>query len=129
MANDEKQGLDALQADKANLYKEEVFSDLKSATIRRIKPVKEDGSDDPERKTLFSAQTHIMTPGGALPISADIDAESLGEAFDKFPESIRQEVERLRDEVQKQQIANAGKGFDPNALSGKRQGNDGGIII
>lgn len=129
MANEEKQGLDALQSDKSNLYKEEVFSDLKSATIRRVSPVKEDGSEDAERKTLYTAQTQIMTPGGALPISTDVDAESLGEAFDKFPDAIRQEVERLREEVQKQQIANAGKGVNPGNLAGKQQGNDGGIII
>jgi len=129
MAN-EKQSLEGLQADKNNLYREDVFSDLKSATIRRLQPVKEDGSDDPARATQYSAQTHIMTPGGALPISAEIEAGSLGEAFDKFPAAIEQEVQRLRDEVQKQQIANAGRGFDPNALSGGGQsGGGGGIII
>lgn len=129
MANEEKQGLEGLKADKGNLYKEEVFSDLKAATIRKISPVKEDGSQDAERKTVFTGQTHIMTPNGALPISADIEADTLGEAFDKFPEAIQNEVERLRDEVQKQQIANAGKGLNPNSLQGQQQGNDGGIII
>lgn len=130
MANEENTGLTGLAADKQNLYREEVFSDLKAATIRRLTPVNEDGEADSDRKTLYTAQTHVMTPNGALPISADIEAVSLGDAFDKFPDAIEQEVQRLRDEVQKQQIANAGKGFDPGALSGQRQGGgDGNIIV
>lgn len=128
MADKNMQGLEGLEADKTNLYKEEIFSDLKSASIRKITPVKEDGTEDPDRNTIYSAHTQIMTQGGALPISTEVDAQSLGEAFEKFPEAIRNEVERLRDEVQKQQIANAGKGVNLGNVQGQQGGNEGGII-
>jgi len=128
MADKKMQGLEGLEADKTNIYKEEIFSDLKAASIRKITPVKEDGTEDIDRKTIYSAHTQIMTQGGALPISAEVDAQSLGEAFDKFPKAISNEVERLRDEAQKQQIANAGKGMNLGNLSGQQGGNEGGII-
>jgi hypothetical protein len=118
MAEDQIADLDGLMADKKNLYKEEVFTDLKTASIRRITPVKEDGTEDESRKPIYSAHTQILTQAGALPISAEVDAECLGEAFDKFPQAIKDEVERIRDEAQKQQIANAGKGFNMGNLSG-----------
>ncbi len=41
--------LDDLKVDAANLYKEEVFSDLRVATIRRLTPVRADGSTDESR--------------------------------------------------------------------------------
>src|SRR5205085_6636596 len=41
--------LDELKVDAANLYREEVFSDLRVATIRRLTPIKIDGTNDDSR--------------------------------------------------------------------------------
>ena len=45
--------LEQIEVDRENLYLEEVFTDLKVATIRRLSPVKANGSPDETRPTLF----------------------------------------------------------------------------
>jgi hypothetical protein len=96
---DEQMKLDKLEVDKNNLYREDVFTDLRVASIRRLTPVKADGSPDPARETLFSAETQILTPQGPLPIQVPIEANSLEEALEKFPNAVHQGVERLVDEA------------------------------
>ena len=56
-----------LKVDRQNLYKEESFTDLKVCTIRRLSPVKPDGSQDKTRKTIFVGTTNLITPQGSLP--------------------------------------------------------------
>jgi hypothetical protein len=96
---DETMKLDRIEVDKNNLYREDVFTDLKVATIRRLVPVTADGSADPQRETLFSAETQILTPQGPLPIHVPIEAKSLDEAIEKFPAAVQQGVERLVEEA------------------------------
>jgi hypothetical protein len=91
--------LEALEVDKTNLYQEAVFTDLRVATIRRLSPVKLDGSPDPARPTLFSAETQILTPQGPLPVQVPIEAATLEEALAKFPAAIQQGVDRLLEEA------------------------------
>ena len=57
--------LEEIEVDLENLYLEEVFTDLKVATIRRLSPVKVDGSQDETRPVLFHAQTQLMSQMGA----------------------------------------------------------------
>ena len=75
----EDSALDA-RMDPAKLYREEAYTDRKVGSIRRLTPVKADGSPDPERSVLFVGQTQILTAMGALPLSFEIDARSLDEA-------------------------------------------------
>ena len=96
---DETMKLDRIEVDKNNLYREDVFTDLKVATIRRLTPVKADGSTDALRETLFSAETQILTPQGPLPIHVPIEAKTLDEAIEKFPAAVQQGVERLVEEA------------------------------
>ena len=49
-----------IRVDKSNLYREETYSDLKVASIRRLTPVHEDGSEDSERDTLFIGETTLI---------------------------------------------------------------------
>ena len=99
----EEQNTDSLDfsVDRQNFYREESFTDLKVATIRRLSPVKPDGSVDKTRKTVFIGQTNIMTPGGALPIQAAIPAKQLQQAVKRFPEAMQAAMEKLAEEVQK----------------------------
>ena len=60
--------------DKKNLYREESITDLKVASIRRLVPVKPDGTEDPARQTIFIGQTQLMSPEGPLPIQSELDA-------------------------------------------------------
>src|SRR3989304_1967402 len=47
LSSDEVQHLAELKVDTANLYREEMFTDLRVATLRRLVPVRLDGTDDP----------------------------------------------------------------------------------
>ena len=60
MAN-EQNPFGEVQVDKSNLYREESFTDLKVATIRRLSPIKEDGSPDTSRPQLFTGETTLMS--------------------------------------------------------------------
>src|SRR5690242_4767417 len=107
MAN-ENNPLSDVKVDRANLYKEESFTDLKVATIRRLSPVKEDGSPDTSRPMLFTGETTLMSDRGPLPIQCPIEAKDLQEAMDKFPEAVQAAVERLIEqarEIQRQQMS------------------------
>ena len=92
-----------IQVDSENLYREESFSDLKVASIRRLTPVRSDGSDDPERPTIFIGETTLMSQRGPLPVQAPIEATSLSEAFEKFPEAINAAVEQLIEQAKELQ--------------------------
>jgi hypothetical protein len=97
-----------VKVDKSNLYREESFTDLKVATIRRLSPIKEDGSPDSSRPTLFTGETTLMSDRGPLPIQAPIEAKDLNEAMDRFPEAVQAAVERLIEqakEMQRQQMS------------------------
>jgi len=61
-----------LHLDAERLYREEVFTDQRIGTIRRLTPVKSDGSPDPGRAVIFAGQTQILTAGGALPLGFEI---------------------------------------------------------
>jgi hypothetical protein len=92
-----------MTVDTANLHREDHFTDLKVATIRRLTPVKVDGSPDPARPTLFVAQTHVMTNRGPVPIDCEIEARDLREATEKFPAAVQAAVERLVQQVEQLQ--------------------------
>ena len=62
-----------LKLDENNLYKEESFTDLKTGAVRRLTPVKEDGTRDEGREPIFMAQTQLMSPNGPLPVSCMIE--------------------------------------------------------
>jgi len=84
-----------VKMDKDNLYMEESFSDLTSGYIRRLTPVTQDGLPDTTRKTIFIAQTQVMTQGGPLPIQGPIEADSLKDALEKFPDAVNAAIEQL----------------------------------
>ena len=93
-----------LKLDKNNLYQEESFTDLKTGAVRRLMPVKEDGSRDESREPIFMAQTQLMSPNGPLPVSCMIEeTTTLSEAVKKFPDVVKKEVERIIELAKKAQ--------------------------
>ena len=112
--------LENIRIDADNLWKEEGFTDLKTGSIRKLTPIKLDGSEDDSRKPVFSATTNIMTPGGALPISGEIEASTLEEAVEKFPEAINAAVKQLQDDMVKYQQEQASKIVTPDELRGRK---------
>jgi hypothetical protein len=109
--------LDEIQVDPENLYVEEVFTDLKVATIRRLSPVKTDGSPDETRPTLFHGQTQLMSQMGPLPVNCAIEAANLEEAMEKFPEAIAQAIERMVEEAKELQRQESSRIIVPGAAS------------
>ena len=95
--------------DRSNLYSEESFSDLKAGAIKRLTPVKADGSQDKSRKTIFVGHTSILTPNGPLPIQNNISAKDLQQAIKKFPEAMQQAMDQLMEEVKKYQEQEQGR--------------------
>ncbi len=114
----EQQSLENIKIDGANLWKEENITDLKVGSIRKLTPIKIDGSEDESRKPTFSATTNIMTPGGALPISGEIEATTLEEAVEKFSDAINAAVKQLQDDMVKYQQEQASKIVTPDELRG-----------
>ena len=90
-----------LKLDGNNLYREESFTDMKTGAIRRLTPVTADGSEDEGRAAIFIAQTQLMSPEGALPVSAMLEAKTLAEAIQLFPEAVSKEVDRIVEIAQK----------------------------
>ncbi|HLW74523.1 MAG TPA: hypothetical protein VKT74_05595 [Gammaproteobacteria bacterium] len=90
-----------LELDADNLYQEEIFTDQKIGTIRRLTPVKRDGSADGGRPVLFVGETSLMTPAGTLPIHFRLEAADLASAVQQFSatanKAIQETMEQLRE--------------------------------
>ena len=102
MIDDQQNNLD-FTIDRSNLYLEESFTDLKTGAIKRLKPVRADGSEDKSRKTIFVGHTSILTPNGSLPIQNAVPAKDLQQAIKKFPEVMLETMEQLIEEAKKYQ--------------------------
>jgi hypothetical protein len=89
-----------LKVDPNSLYLEEVFTDRRIGTIRRLTPVKKDGTHDPAKAVLYVGETQVLTPAGALPIGFEIAAGSLEEAAEKFGTQAKEAIERTVKELQ-----------------------------
>src|SRR3954470_6148042 len=89
-----------IKLDPAALYLEEVFTDRRIGTIRRMTPVTKDGARDAARAILYTGETQVLTPAGALPIAFEIGAASLEEAAEKFGALAREAIERTVKELQ-----------------------------
>jgi len=89
--------------DRSNLYREESFTDLKTGIVKRLTPVRPDGSQDNPRKTVFVGHASILTPNGSLPIQNIIAAKELQQAIKKFPEAMHAAMNQLMEEVKKYQ--------------------------
>ena len=104
--------------DPASLYREEVFTDRRVGTIRVLIPVTRDGLADGARKVLYVGETQVLTPGGMLPITFEIEAGSLAAAIDKFADGVKEGVERTIQEIQELRREAASSIIVPDRLSG-----------
>jgi hypothetical protein len=86
-----------ITVDVDNLHREEVFTDLHAASIRRLTPVKADGNPDTGRDVMYIGETNLMTQMGPLPVQFPIEAKSLDDAFDQFADGVKGAVERLNE--------------------------------
>lgn len=83
-----------------DLWLEEVFTDRRVGTIRRMTPVKGDGERDAAREVTWIGETQVMTQVGALPINFVLEAKTLEEAAQKFGPAAKAAIERAVKELQ-----------------------------
>lgn len=114
-----------------SLYREDVFTDQRVGTIRRMTPVKSDGGDDPSRPLIFVGQATVMTPMGSLPLSFELPAKTLAEAVTQFGPSAQQAIEEAARELQelRRQASSSIVIPEAGAASLKGMGGKGGIQI
>ena len=99
MANSDPKSAE-LKLDPDGLYLEEVLTDRRIGTLRRLTPVTRDGAPDATRPVAYVGETQILTPAGSIPIAFEIEAESLGEAAEKFAALAKEAIDRTVRELQ-----------------------------
>jgi len=82
------------------LYLEEVFTDNKVGTIRRMTPVTSEGIKDDSREIVYIGSTQMMTQAGPMPLNFELAGKNLGEAAQNFGEAANQAVEDTMKELQ-----------------------------
>lgn len=122
--SEQPEKLSDVKMDMANLYREESYTDLKTGGIRKLVPVKSDGSEDTFRNPVFSGHTQLMSPHGPLPLQGAIEAKTLEEAVLNFPQAMEEAMNRMIEEAQQYQREQSNKIITPADL--KKQG---GLII
>ena len=95
-----------IQMEANSLYREETFTDRRVGTLQILTPVNPDGTTDSARQAVYVGQTQILTPAGALPLSFELEANSLQEAVEKFGDGAKnalagamQRLEEMRREA------------------------------
>ncbi|MBS62186.1 hypothetical protein [Salinisphaera sp.] len=121
-----------IKVDADSLYREESFTDLKVGSIRRLVPVTKEGDDDSSRETRYEGSASLMTPAGSLPLSFELEADTLAGAIDQFPDAVNAAAERAIEELkemqrqQSQQIQVPGQGGYGGGQGGFGGGQQGG---
>ena len=108
-----------IRMDASSLYREEVFTDNAVGTLRRLTPVTGEGETDPSRPTHYLGATQVLTTAGPLPLSFEIEADSLAAAADAFGDAAKVAFEKTMEELKELQRQQASSivvpkgGMDP----------------
>ena len=122
----EDTGLPDIQLDSAGLYREEIFTDRRAGTIRRLTPVTVDGATDASRPVLYSGQTQRLPPTGVLPLGFELEAQSLADAIQKFSLAVKDALEQAIEEAREYRRESASRIVVPDVAGG--MGGAGGAI-
>ncbi len=126
-----------IKMDATSLYREEIFTDRRIGTIRTMVPVTASGDADSARETVYIGEAQIMTQMGPLPVTFEIDADSLETAVSGYAKAAKAAVERTVNELQdlRRQSASSlvlpgqgGGSFGPGGLGGAGGMGGGGKI-
>ena len=111
-------GLPDIQLDSSGLYREEIFTDRRAGTIRRLTPVTVDGATDASRAVLYSGQTQLLTPTGVLPLGFEIEAQTLSDAIAQFPAAVKEALEQAIEEAREYRRESASRIVVPDVGGG-----------
>ena len=114
--------------DSDNLFLEEVFTDRRVGTIRRLTPVNGKGTLDTTRPVSYVGETQVMTSVGALPISFEIEAKDLADAASKFGPEAKDAIERTVRDLQEMRRQAASSIVVPQGGMGGMGGLGGGGV-
>ena len=112
--------------DPQSLYREDVFTDRRAGSIRRLTPVTAEGTVDATRPVLYSGQTQLLTPAGVLPLGFEIEAQTLAEAVQKFPEGVKVALGQAIDEAREMRREAASRIVVPEVGAGVGPGPGAG---
>jgi len=89
-----------LRMDPTSLFREETYTDRRLGVIRVLTPVTKDGLPDASRRVVHLGEAQLLTQVGALPLTFEIEAGSLGDATENFAAGAKVAVERAVKELQ-----------------------------
>jgi len=116
-----------IRMDTSNLYREEVFTDNTVGTLRRLVPVTAEGETDTSRPVQYLGSTQILTNAGPLPLSFEIEADSLTAAAKAFGDAAREAFEHTMEELREMQRQQASSIVVPKGGMGNMGGGLGGM--
>lgn len=115
--------------DPDNLFREENFTDQKMGSIRKLTPVKADGSDDADREVIFFGAAQVMTPMGAMPLNFPLEGTTVGGAAEDFAVKAALAVEQAAREMEEMRREQASQIVVPGQSGGGMGGPSRGGII
>ncbi|HET7033975.1 MAG TPA: hypothetical protein VFJ48_12670 [Casimicrobiaceae bacterium] len=125
MATDPGQRAGNPTMDAASLYSEEIITDRAVGTLRVLTPIKDDGSPDRSRPTVYTGEAQLMTNMGPLPISFDVPATTLAEAVSKYADAAKEgvahamrELAELRRQASSSIVIPQGGALPPGGMPG-----------
>ncbi len=104
-----KMDLGDVRIDAKNLYREETFTDLQVGSIQKLTPVLTDGTTDAARTPKFVIRTQLMSAMGPVPVHAPVDAATIEEVIEKFPQTVQDAVEQMVREAEEMQREQASR--------------------
>ncbi len=123
-----QQQMPDMNMDATTLFLEESFTDGQVGEIRRLTPVHPDGSRDENRNVRFTGNTQIMTQAGPIPLSFEIEADSLDQAVEAFGRLAQEKLEETTRKLEEMRKEQASSILTPDQLAGGGQqgGQPGG---
>jgi hypothetical protein len=115
-----------MNMDPADLFREDIYTDGKIGTIRVLTPVTTEGLTDTTRGMKYVGQAQMYTPAGALPLTFEIEASSLGDAAGKFAAGAKAAMESAIEELKEMRRQQSSQIVIPGAGGG--MGGPGGGI-
>ncbi len=113
----------------AELFREDVFTDQKIGTIRRLTPVTAEGDTDSSREVLYFGATQVKSPMGAIPINFELVAKNVGEAAEQFGAAAQVALEDTMKELEEMRRQQASSIVVPGQGGMGGGGMGGGGII
>ena len=114
-------GAPEIKMNAEDLYQEDVFTDQKVGTIRRMTPVTPEGVVDQSRSVLYFGGTQMMTPGGPLPLNFEIKGDNLTEVVNNFGEAANKAREETMADLQEMRRQQASQIVMPGEPSSQIQ--------